>query len=144
MRWKNITHRCPRCGALQSHLMLWCSCITIVFPKTATLHVAAIGGSLNAPITRPAPAAGFFVAWPLHVVVCVWGVSVNADRRCTRPPRQKLRHQRSGFQFQPLVAQAASCQPGAPPSKTNKKPSLAFFKQSPPPLPVAYIHFAAL
>ena len=51
--------------------MLWCSCITIVFPKTATLHLAAIGGSLNAPITRPAPAAGFFVVWPLHVVVCV-------------------------------------------------------------------------
>jgi len=73
MRWKNSTHRCPRCGVLQSHLMLWCSCITIVFPKTATLHVAAIGGSLNAPITRPAPAAGFFVAWPLHVVVCVGG-----------------------------------------------------------------------
>ena len=140
MRWKNITHRCPRCGALQSHLMLWCSCITIVIPNTATLHIAAIGASLNDPITRPAPAAGFFVARPLDVV----GFSVNADRRCTRPPRQKLRHQRSGFQFQPLVAQAASCQPGAPPSKTNKKPSLAFFKQSPPPLPVAYIHFAAL
>ena len=144
MRWKNSTHRCPRCGVLQSHLMLWCSCITIVFPKTATLHVAAIGGSLKNPHHPARSSSGLFCGLATTCGGVCGGVSVNADRRCTRPPRQKLRHQRSGFQFQPLVAQAASCQPGAPPSKTNKKPSLAFFKQSPPPLPVAYIHFAAL
>ena len=103
MRWKNSTHRCPRCGVLQSHLMLWCSCITIVFPKTATLHLAAIGGSLNAPHHPARSSSGLFCCL---ATTCggVCGGSVNADRRCTRPPKQKLRHQRSGFQFQPLVA----------------------------------------
>lgn len=53
-----------------SHLRLWCHCITEGFWLMVTLHVVAIGFSLMNPITRPAPRAGFFVPYRY-----MWGAS---------------------------------------------------------------------
>lgn len=59
----NSTHRPPRCGALNSHLTLWCICTTIVFWATATLHIAAVGVNLEPP-PSPGPLLqrAFFVS----------------------------------------------------------------------------------
>ena len=60
MRWVNSTHRPTRCGALNSHLRLWCTCVTIVFWLAAVLHIAASRVTLEFPHHLARSSSGFF------------------------------------------------------------------------------------